>query len=84
MNIHEYQAKQLFKSHGVPVPGGGAATTEREARELIKEHGPDVVIKAQVHAGGRGKGRIVKRDRTTRIYNDLTADPERYEGQITG
>ncbi len=84
MNIHEYQAKQLFKSQGVPVPDGGAATDEREARDLIKEIGPDVVVKAQVHAGGRGKGRIVKRDRTTRIYNDLIDDPERHEGQITG
>ena len=84
MNIHEYQAKQLFKARGVPVPDGGAATTEREARDLLKEHGPDVVIKAQVHAGGRGKGRVVKRDRTSRTYNDLRRDPERHEGQIVG
>ena len=84
MNIHEYQAKQLFKARGVPVPDGGAATTEREARALLKEHGPDVVIKAQVHAGGRGKGRVVKRDRTSRMFNDLRRDPERYEGQIVG
>ena len=84
MNIHEYQAKQLFKARGVPVPDGGAATTEREARELLKEVGPDVVVKAQVHAGGRGKGRVVKRDRTSRTHNDLRRDPERYEGQIIG
>ena len=84
MNIHEYQAKQLFKAHGVPVPGGGTATTEREARALIQEHGPAVVIKAQVHAGGRGKGRIVKRDRASRMYNDLARQPERSQGQIAG
>lgn len=84
MNIHEYQAKQLFRARGVPVPGGGAATTEREARELVKEHGPDVVIKAQVHAGGRGKGRVVKRDRAARMYSDLRREPERFEGQIAG
>ena len=84
MNIHEYQAKQLFKARGVPVPDGGAATTEREARALLKEHGPDVVIKAQVHAGGRGKGRVVKRDRASRTYNDLRREPERHEGPIVG
>ena len=84
MNIHEYQAKALFRSHGVPVPDGGAATNEREARTLLQEHGPDVVIKAQVHAGGRGKGRVVKRDRASRTYNDLKRDPERHEGQIAG
>ncbi len=84
MNIHEYQAKQLFKARGVPVPPGGAASTEREARDLIKAHGPDVVLKAQVHAGGRGKGRVVKRDRASRMYNDLRREPQRYEGQIVG
>ena len=84
MNIHEYQAKQIFKQHGVPVPGGGPATSEAEARALIKEHGPDVVIKVQVHAGGRGKGRVVNRDRASRTYNDLVRDPEKSEGQIKG
>ncbi len=84
MNIHEYQAKEIFRRHNVPVPGGGAAATEAEARALIKEHGPDVVIKAQVHAGGRGKGRVVKRDRASRTYNDLTREPGRHEGQISG
>ena len=84
MNIHEYQAKQIFKAHGVPVPGGGPATSEREARDLLKEIGPDVVVKAQVHAGGRGKGRVVKRDRAGRVYGELIADPEKSEGQIIG
>ena len=42
------------------------------------------MIKAQVHAGGRGKGRVVKRDRASRTYNDLRRDPERHEGQIAG
>ena len=84
MNIHEYQAKQLFRARGVPVPGGGAATTEQEARALVKEHGPDVVLKVQVHAGGRGKGRVVKRDRASRVYNDLIREPDRHEGQIAG
>ncbi len=84
MNIHEYQAKQIFRSHGVPVPEGDAVTTEKAVRSLLKRIGPDVVVKAQVHAGGRGKGRIVKRDRAGRVYNGLIADPERNEGQIVG
>ncbi len=84
MNIHEYQAKQIFRSHGVPIPEGGAVTTEKQARDLLKRIGPDVVVKAQAHAGGRGKGRVVKRDRAGRIYNRLITDPERYEGQIVG
>ena len=42
------------------------------------------MIKAQVHAGGRGKGRIVKRDRASRVYNDLRSDPDKSEGQIVG
>ncbi len=61
MNIHEYQAKKLMKARGIPVPQGRVATTPSEAasaaRELIDATGnPVVVVKAQIHAGGRGKG----------------------------
>ncbi len=55
MNVHEYQAKEIFARHGVPVPGGGVASTPDEARRVAEDIGGGVVVKAQVHAGGRGK-----------------------------
>ena len=60
MKIHEYQAKQLLKQYGVPVPAGRVAATPAEAREVAKELGQKVVIKGQVHSGGRGKAGAVK------------------------
>ena len=56
MNIHEYQAKELFAKFGVPTPAGKVAESAKEARAIASEIGEQVVIKAQVHAGGRGKG----------------------------
>ena len=57
MNIHEYQAKQLLAKHGVAVPNGVVAYTAAEAEGVAKElGGPVWVVKAQIHAGGRGKG----------------------------
>ncbi|MCH7225692.1 ADP-forming succinate--CoA ligase subunit beta [Haloferula sp. A504] len=57
MNIHEYQAKQLFDQYGVPSPQGKVASTPEEAAGAAREFaGSKLVIKAQVHAGGRGKG----------------------------
>ena len=61
MNIHEYQAKQLLKARGVPVLNGGVAYTVEEDVEVAKTlPGPIYVVKAQIHAGGRGKGGGVK------------------------
>lgn len=61
MNIHEYQAKQLFGSYGVRVPNGKPAFTADEAVEAAKELGGNLwVVKAQIHAGGRGKAGGVK------------------------
>ncbi len=61
MNIHEYQAKGLFKSFGVPVPSGGLAVTAAEALTVAQGLKPGkLVVKAQIHAGGRGKGGGVK------------------------
>jgi succinyl-CoA synthetase beta subunit len=61
MNIHEYQAKQLLAKYGVSVPKGGVAHTVGEAETIAKElGGPVWVVKAQIHAGGRGKGGGVK------------------------
>jgi succinyl-CoA synthetase beta subunit len=59
MNIHEYQAKELLAKYGVPVPAGHAAMSVEEAVEAAKQlPGPLWVVKAQIHAGGRGKGRF--------------------------
>ena len=61
MNIHEFQAKEILKRFGVPVPRGIVATTAEEARKAAAELGGGVcVVKAQIHAGGRGKGGGVK------------------------
>ncbi len=61
MNIHEYQGKAVLKSYGVSVPNGKVAFTVEEAVEATKELGTDVcVVKAQIHAGGRGKAGGVK------------------------
>jgi succinyl-CoA synthetase beta subunit len=59
MNIHEYQAKELLTKYGVPVPAGYAALSVEEAVEAAQKlPGPLWVVKAQIHAGGRGKGRF--------------------------
>src|SRR3954454_21130024 len=59
MNIHEYQAKELLAKRGVPVPAGYAAMNPEEAVEAAKKlPGPLYVVKAQIHAGGRGKGKF--------------------------
>jgi succinyl-CoA synthetase beta subunit len=61
LNVHEYQAKALFRSFGVAVPEGALATTPAEAEAVAKKLGaPVAVVKAQVHAGGRGKGGGIK------------------------
>ena len=56
MKVHEYQAKALLARYGVAVPRGEVAVTADEAREIAKKLGGAVVVKAQIHAGGRGKG----------------------------
>src|ERR687890_1087305 len=60
MDLLEYQGKQLFKKHGVPVPDGRPATSVTEAVEAAEELGYPVVIKAQVQIGGRGKAGGIK------------------------
>ena len=60
MKIHEYQAKGLFAEAGVPVPRGEVATSPAEARAIAERLGGRVVVKAQIHAGGRGKGGGIK------------------------
>ena len=57
MNIHEYQAKELFEKFDIPIPQGSVAFSVKEAKEVAEELASmPVVVKAQIHAGGRGKG----------------------------
>ncbi len=78
MKIHEYQAKQILREHGVPVPRGKPAFTVDEAVAVAQElGGPVWVVKAQIHAGGRGKGGGVKLARSLDEVKQLA-------GQILG
>ena len=72
MKIHEYQGKELLRKFGVPVPRGIVAHTPEEAFNAAKELGTDiVVVKAQIHAGGRGKGGGVKLARSPEEARDI-------------
>ncbi len=84
MKVHEYQAKALFAKYGVEVPGGRVAATPEEARAIAEELGGKVVVKAQIHAGGRGKGRLVSEGETAAMFERLTTDPANTEGQVRG
>jgi succinyl-CoA synthetase beta subunit len=60
VNLHEYQGRALFRAAGIPMPDGDVASTAQEAEAIAKRIGGQVVVKAQVHAGGRGKAGGVK------------------------
>ena len=60
MNLHEYQAKQVFAKYGVPIPNGEVASTPEQARAVAEKLGKRVVVKSQVHVGGRGKAGGIK------------------------
>jgi succinyl-CoA synthetase beta subunit len=77
MNIHEYQAREILRAHGIPVPPGEIATTPEEAESIAARYGGSVVVKAQVHAGGRGKAGGVK-------LADDPADAREKAGAILG
>ena len=71
MNIHEYQAKQLLAKHGVAVPRGGVAHTAEDAEAVARGLGGSLwVVKAQIHAGGRGKGGGIKLARSLAEVRD--------------
>lgn len=75
MNIHEYQAKELLKQYGAPVLDGGIAYTADEAEQVAKDlGGPVWVVKAQIHAGGRGKGGGVKVVKSVEEVKSVAAD----------
>lgn len=73
MNIHEYQAKEIFRRHGIPIPPGEVATTPADAERIAKQYGGTVVVKAQVHAGGRGKAGGVKLAKTPAEAKELAS-----------
>ncbi len=77
MKIHEYQAKAILREFGVVVPNGRVASTPAEARSIAEELGGKVVVKAQIHAGGRGKGGGVK-------LANSPAEAEEVAGKILG
>ena len=75
MNIHEYQAKGLLAKFGVPVPRGGVAYTPQEAADQAEKLGGEIwVVKAQIHAGGRGKAGGVKLARSVNEVREAAAD----------
>jgi len=75
MNLHEYQSKKIFSDYGIPVPTGGVASTPDEAVDVARQlGGPVWVVKAQVHAGGRGKAGGVKVVRDVEAVRSATAE----------
>src|SRR5215471_4190370 len=75
MKIHEYQAKAILAKHGVPVPRGEVAFTADDAGDIARRlGGPIVVVKAQIHAGGRGKGGGVKLARSAEEAERIARD----------
>ncbi len=77
MKLHEYQAKQIFSAYGIPIPNGTVARTPTEAAAVVTSYGGRGVIKAQVHAGGRGLAGGVK------VVNS-PQDGEEYAGALLG
>ncbi len=74
MNVHEYQAKALLREFGIEVPPGRVAASPEEAEEAAGDIGGPVVIKAQVHAGGRGKGGGIRLARTAGEARQIAED----------
>jgi len=77
MKLHEYQARDLLAKYGIPVTGGGVASTPGEVRQIAEQIGSKVVVKAQVFVGGRGKAGGVK-------LADTPDEAEKVAGQILG
>ena len=73
MKVHEYQAKAILSSYGIPVPRGGLASSPSEALKVARDLGGPAVIKAQVHAGGRGKAGGIKLVRTPHEAEEAAA-----------
>jgi succinyl-CoA synthetase beta subunit len=73
VNIHEYQAKEIFRKYGIPIPPGEVASTPEQAEAIARKFGTTVVVKAQVHAGGRGKAGGVKLAKTAAEAKSVAA-----------
>jgi len=73
VNIHEYQAKEIFRKYGIPIPPGEVARTPEEAEAIARRFATTVVVKAQVHAGGRGKAGGVKLAKTPEEARSVAA-----------
>jgi len=73
VNIHEYQAKDILRAQGVPIPPGEIATTPEQVEAIAKKIGGMVVVKAQVHTGGRGKAGGVKLAKTPAEAKEIAA-----------
>ena len=73
MNLHEFQAKEVFRKYGIPVSKGFVAETPEQAAEAFtKLEGPVAVVKSQIHAGGRGKGTVYEKDlKTVRLQGGV-------------
>lgn len=71
MKIHEYQAKRILKHHGIPVPSGDVADNKKTALEISEKIGFPLAIKAQVHAGGRGKAGAIKIVGSEKKFKDI-------------
>ena len=84
MKLHEYQARDLLAQNGVATTKGRVAHTPQEARVIADELGGKVVVKAQIHAGGRGKGRLVAESETAAMFEKLTTDAANNSGQVKG
>jgi len=74
MNIHEYQAKEILKSYGIPVPGGRMVKTVRQTQKAVEEFGPLCVLKAQIYAGGRGKAGGIRKVQDSLYACEATKD----------
>lgn len=77
MKIHEYQARQLFREYGIPVPRGEVATKAKEVEDIARRLGRPVMVKAQVHVGGRGKAGGIK-------YAPTPGDARKHAEKVLG
>ena len=91
MNLHEFQAKEIFRKYGIPVSKGIVSETPEQAAEaFIKLEGPVAVVKSQIHAGGRGKGTVYEKDlKTVRLQGGVklvksAAEAKDIAGKILG